>query len=117
MKLIKIDPQTKTVEAIETPGGLQDMYRLIGCRFIDVCARQDNGDCLTVDDESLDLEPQPPAFIFGDFDQPIHGIAILSGTNDEGETTEPIMSLEEAIQSVQWLGEIHTQPFLMVIDL
>lgn len=116
MNLIKIDPQTKTVEVIESTGSLKDMYQHIDCRMIDVCARQDNGDCLTVDDEALYLEPQPAAFSFDGFG-PIHGIAILSGTDEEGETQNPEMTLNEAIEKVSWLGEVYTHPMLYVLPL
>lgn len=116
MKLFKIDPQTKTVEVIESTGSLSDMCQHIDCRMIDVCARQDSGDCLTVDDESLFLEPQPAAFSFDGFG-PIHGIAILSGTDEEGDAQEPIMSLEEATKRITWLGEIYTRPTLYLLSL
>lgn len=115
MNLIKIDPQTRTVERIESTGTLEDMYRLIDCRFIDVCARQDNGDSLTVDDESLDLEPQPEAFSYNGFG-PIHGIALLTGIDDEGGTAKPVTSVEEATSQITWLGAIHTQPFIHVFS-
>lgn len=116
MKLIKIDPQTKTIEAIESTGTLKDMYRLIDCRFIDVCARQDNGDSLTVDDEALYLEPQPAAFSFNG-SGPIHGIALLTGTDEEGACAEPLMSVEQALDYVSWLGEIVTKPTLHYFEL
>lgn len=116
MQLIKINPQTKTVEAIESTGVLGDLYRIIDCRMIDVCARQDNGDSLTVDDEALYLEPQPHAFTFNGYG-PIHGIALLTGTDDEGGTEEPTMSLEEAEKSIRWLGDVYTKPSLMVVPM
>lgn len=116
MRLIKIDPQAKTVEAIETPGTLSDLYRLIDCRMIDVCARQDNGDSLTVDDEALYLEPQPPAFSFNGYG-PVHGIALLTGTDDEGGTAEPAMTVEQATKCIAWLGDVYTRPSLTVTSL
>jgi hypothetical protein len=115
MKLIKIDPQNRTVEYVESSGTLADMYRLIDCRMIDVCARQDNGDALTVDDEALYLEPQPAAFMYNGFGR-IHGVALLTGCDDEGGTAEPVTSLEEATELVQWLGDVHTRPTLIVIS-
>lgn len=114
MRLIKIDPQTKTIEPINMAGGLDAFREVIGCRFIDVCARQNNLDALVVDDESLDLDPQPAAFKFNGFG-PVHGIAIVSGADEEGETKEPTMTLDEVRQAVTWLGEIHTEPFIDVI--
>lgn len=116
MRLIKIDPQTQTVEAVESTGLLGDLYRLLNCRLIDVCARQDNGDSLTVDDEALDLEPQPAAFSFNG-SNPIHGVALLTGTDDEGGTVEPVTTVDEAIKHLTWLGSIHTEPFLVVLSL
>lgn len=115
MNLIKIDPQTRTVELIDNSGTLDAMCTVIDCRMIDVCARQDNGDALTVDDEALFLEPQPFAFLFGNYGQPIHGVALLAGCNEEGETTEPIMTLEQARSCIQWLGDIYTSPMLTVV--
>ena len=116
MKLIKIDPTYCTVELIETTGTLQELYRLIGCRTIDVCARQTNGDALTVDDEALLDEPQPPAFSFNGFG-PIHGVGLLTGVDEEGETIAPSMTLTKATEHVQWLGHIHTTPFIAFIPL
>lgn len=116
MNLIKIDPQTRTVERIDNAGTLDALRAVIGCRMIDVCARQQSGDALTVDDEALFLEPQPAAFTFGDHG-PIHGIAILTGVDGEGGTDEPWMSLNEAESMVRWLGEINTAPYLHVFAM
>lgn len=113
MKLIKIDPQNRTVEPIETPGTLEDIYQIPNCRMIDVCARQDNGDALTIDDEALFLEPQPAAFSYNGFGR-IHGVALLTGSNEEGETVEPATSLEEVKQKIRWKGEVHTAPMLIL---
>lgn len=115
MNLIKIDPQAQTVEPIQTAGTLEDFYQIINCRMIDVCARQDNGDALTVDDEALYRDPQPLAFSFAGYG-PIHGVAVLSGCDEEGETTEPKMTLEEARKVVNWLGAAYTAPYLTVIS-
>ena len=114
MKLIKIDPQNQTVEVVESSGALGDLYRLIDCRLIDVCARQPNGDSLTVNDEGLFLEPQPPAFSFKGSGV-IHGIALLTGTDAEGGTAEPTMTVEEATQSIEWLGDVYTRPSLIQV--
>ena len=113
MNLIKIDPQTKTVSTVESTGTLQDMYRLIDCQFIDVCARQNNGDSLTVDDDALSLDPQPPAFSFNGFG-PIHGVALLTGTDAEGDCIEPSMSIAQAQKLISWLGEIYTPADIFV---
>ncbi len=114
MRLIKIDPQNQNVELVETAGTLKDMYQLLNCRLIDVCARQDNGDSLTVDDEALYVEPQPSAFLFGKYG-PIHGVSLLTGTDERGGTTEPSMTVEQVIKNITWLGEVHTTPTLQLL--
>lgn len=106
MKLIKIDPEKRTIETVETAGMLEDKCALIGCDLIDVCARLDNGDALTVDDDFLFHDTRPAAFSFGEFG-PIYGTAILAGVDSEGETTEPITSLEEAKKMVGWVGDVN----------
>ena len=116
MQLIKIDHTTRTVEAIETTATLEEMYRIIGCDYIDVCCRQDNGDALTVDDEALLGEPQPSAFAYGSC-YPIHGIALLTGVDEDGETAEPLTSLEEVHQKVTWLGDVETEPSIEVYPI
>ncbi len=113
MKLIKIDPATQTIEVIETAASLHDFYQIIGCRCIDVCARQGNGDALTVDDEALFQQPQPLAFSFGGYG-PIHGIAVLAGCDDEGETTEPKISLDQAKRMVSWLAAAYSAPYFRI---
>lgn len=104
LNLIKIDPEKRTIEMVQTAGTLEDMYGLIGCDLIDVCARQDNGDALTVDDDFLFKDTRPVAFSFGEFG-PIYGTAILAGLDGEGETAEPTLSLEEAKDLVGWIGD------------
>ena len=113
MRLIKIDPKHRTVETVDSNGTLGALRQLIDCRVIDVCARQANGDALTVDDEALFLEPQPAAFNFDGFG-PIHGIAVVTGCDEEGETVEPTMTVEGVTERIEWLGEIHTTPALTV---
>lgn len=115
MRLIKIDPQNRTVEHIETPATLQDMYEILDCRLIDVCAHQDNGDALTIDDEALFLEPQPAAFSYNGYGR-IHGVALLTGCDEEGKTIQPTATIEEATRSTQWLGDVYTEPFLNVFS-
>lgn len=117
MKLIKIDPNTQSIEYVESTGKLNCLRNLIECRMIDVCARQDNGDSLTVDDEALFQEPQPFAFRFGDYGQPIHGIALLTGVDEEGRTAEPTMTLEQAQDCIKWMGNVYTRPSFSVVPL
>lgn len=111
MNFIKIDPQTRTVSIVESDGSNESFCRLIGAQFLDVCARQDNHDALLMDDDALNSDPQPQAFEFDGFG-PLHGIAIVTGCNWDGKTTEPAYTVEQIAERVTWLGGIHTKPVL-----
>ncbi|WP_018619753.1 DUF3846 domain-containing protein [Spirosoma luteum] len=114
MKLLKIDPNTRTVEAVESSGKLADLCQLLDCRLIDACARQDNGDALIIDDEGLYRHPQPAAFSYRGV-RHIHGVALLTGCDEEGETTEPKTSIEEAIRHIEWQGNYRSLPRIHVM--
>lgn len=111
MNFIKIDPWTRTVVVVAGDGSNGSFCNLIGCQFLDVSARQDNHDALLMDDGALDLYPQPPAFKF-DGVGPLHGIAIIAGSDWDGRTTEPAFTVEQVTERITWLGSVHTRPAL-----
>ena len=113
MKLIKIDPVNRRISSEESDGSHQWFYQQINCRLLDVCARQPSRDALVVDDESLEADPQPPAFLFDGFG-PVHGIAIVTGCEREGALTEPAFTLAEVTERVSWLGAIYINPDIRV---
>jgi len=117
-KVISIDPTRQVVEAVEINiNSLSALYAHIGCRTIDFVCRQPTGDALIVDDEALLMEPQPPAFRFGNYWYRIHGIAIVVGCDDEGNSIAPVMTVEEVHSRVRFLGNAHTEPFMRVYSL
>ncbi len=116
-KVITIDPIRQVVEEIELNiNSLSALHDHIGCRTIDVVCRQTNGDALTVDDEALLSEPQPPAFRFENYPYRIHGIAIVSGCDEEGNSIAPISTLEEISRRVRFLGYVYTKPSMSFIS-
>jgi hypothetical protein len=117
-KVISIDPTRQVVEEVElNVNNLQALYTHLDCQTIDVVCRQPNGDALTVDDEALLVEPQPPAFQFEGYTGRIHGKAIVSGCNKRGNSTAPRMTVEEVRQKVRFLGSVYTEPFMVFIAL
>lgn len=115
--VISIDPTRRVVEEINlNANSLRALYDHIGCQCIDIVCRQPNGDALTVDDEALLMEPQPPAFQFGGYYGRIHGIAIVTGCDDEGNTIAPASTVEEIRQKVRFIGDVYTKPFLTVVS-
>ncbi len=117
VKVISIDPARQVVEEVELDvNNLRVLYKHIGCQCIDVVCRQPNGDALTVNDEALLVEPQPPAFKFEGFNGRIHGIAIVSGSTKSGKSIAPIMTVEEVRNRVRFIGDVYTEPFLVFMS-
>ncbi|MDB5240562.1 MAG: hypothetical protein JWP57_1187 [Spirosoma sp.] len=116
-KVISIDPTRQVVEEVElNANSLRAIYNHIGCQCIDVVCSQQKGDALTVDDEALLLDPQPPAFRFEGFNGRIHGIAIVTGCDKRGNTITPKMTVDEVRRRVQFIGDVYTQPLITVIS-
>lgn len=103
MKTILIDPETRTVTAIEIAGGLESYYETIGCDLIDF-ARADDVDVI-VDDEGLFKENKHFFGIHG-YPKPLAGKALLVGVNDEGDTIDCPIALEEAVRRIVFLRAV-----------
>ena len=117
IKVISIDPIKQTIEEVEIKAdSLSALYQHIGCRTIDFVCRMPTRDALIVDDEALLSEPQPPAFKFGYFQQPIHGIALVVGSTNQGRTIAPKLTIQQVRNLVKFLGDVHTEPFITVIS-
>ncbi|ADB42855.1 DUF3846 domain-containing protein [Spirosoma linguale] len=117
IKAISIDPTKRTIEEVEIEANhLSALYKHIGCRTIDFVCRMPNGDALIVDDEALLTDPQPPAFKFAYFLHCIHGIALVVGSNSNGRTIEPKLTLQQVRNLTKFLGEIRTEPFMNVVS-
>lgn len=93
MRAILIDPFNKTVTEVETPAGLDDIYKLIGHTTIVQDVYVDNGKhMLLVDEEGL-LHNEPlPVFKWQGFPQPLAGRAVLFA-NGGSEWTAATMPL------------------------
>ncbi|CCH57568.1 hypothetical protein BN8_p06754 (plasmid) [Fibrisoma limi BUZ 3] len=111
MNFIKIDPYACTVTTVEGDGSNESFCQLLGSEFWDVCARQHNHDALLVDDDALSRNPQPPAFSFDGI--AVHGIAIVTGCDWDGKTTEPTFTVEQVVERITWLGAVQTKPALV----
>lgn len=115
IKLISINPTEQTIEEVEIQANsLQALYKHIGCHTIDFVARTAKGDALIVDDEALLHEPQPPAFKFGWYPYRIHGIALVAGSDGNGGTIEPKLTVQQVRNLVKFLGNVHTEPIMKV---
>lgn len=104
-----INPYDKTIAPIYWDGELSSLYALLGCSCVTVapCGHYD----LFVDDEGLFKEEQK-FFMSSDFPhQPLAGMALAVGVDEDGNTVPPDITLEELearvmfVESVVWEDE------------
>ena len=99
-----INPFDKTVTPVYYDGELSSLYALLGCTTVDCvcCGRYD----LFVDDEGL-FKPDQKFFAVFDYPhQPLAGMALAVGTDEEGCTVPANITLEELDARVLWIDGI-----------
>lgn len=97
MKAILIDPFTRSVSEVETPGALADMYALIDAEMIELVSVESQlgsfsrayplGFVLVVDEEGA-LKPASEQEYFAFNGQQLSGKALIVGLDDMGEFTD-----------------------------
>ena len=102
MKAILIDPFAETVEVVDYSGNWEDIGDLLECRWFDV-VRIDDSETLYVDDEGLYAENQ--RFFTWDGYKPLAGRGLILGTDEEGESIDTDMELEDVEKLVTFLPE------------
>lgn len=113
MKLFLIDP-FKGIEEWEYNGDWKTIAPALGCDLFTVVEFNKEKDCVYVDDEGLLCNPQFFFSITG-YPTPLAGKGIVAGTDDEGETVEPTVTLEWVRKNVTfftYLGDGLFAPYL-----
>lgn len=109
IKVIKIDPAARTVTDEEIEMGLAATYAAIGCTAVTRVVLDSQND-LWLDDNGLLLNPQPEKFLLGNYAQPLAGIGLVCGYDEEGNTISTTVTADQVIPFVQWLGAQHVEP-------
>jgi hypothetical protein len=104
MKAIRIDSNSGKVEQVETTGKLPDIYRLLGCKYIEAVRPSIlvGADILYVDEEGL-LHGENLFFKIDGFPQPIAGNGLILGTDEEGDNNDCETSVGIVSQCVEFL--------------
>jgi hypothetical protein len=102
MKAYLIDPQAQTIEQVDYSGDYTQIYDLINASLFTAATFNEAGDTCFVDDEGL-FNGDNEFFIIADYPQPLAGRALVLGCNDEGESIEPSISLEQCRALVAWV--------------
>lgn len=102
MRAILIDPFTRSISEVEC-NGMEDIYRLTDCDTFTAVTINDHNDGIFVDDEGL-FKPDQAFFKHKNYPEPLAGKGLILGCDEDGETVEPISSLQDTIRSVKWVS-------------
>lgn len=108
MKAYLIDPFTQTVSEVEYSGDYREIYSLIDCDTFTCADFNPFGDTVFVDDEGLINGKPQEFFLIGDYPTPLAGKGLVLGTNEDGESVEPSMTIHQVAARVDWIPNIYT---------
>ena len=110
MRGILIDPFAKTIEEVDTTGKLPEIYSMLGVELITI-VHIGESDVLFLDDEGLFVpRDEQEYFYWSGSNQPYAGKGLIIGTDEEGDSTEAEIDLEEVKQRVRWLDKTMFDP-------
>ena len=122
MKMLMLDVENKDVKMVEA-NGLDDYYRFIGCRTIDIIHRR-IGDVeveIVLDDEGLLVNAPKPSGISIDGTPVLFGnLLIASGrVTEDGELTELTEEeVDEIMDNVATITtSIYTEPYPVFVEM
>ena len=122
MKMLMLDVVNKDVKMVEA-NGLDDYYKLIGCRYIDIIHRR-IGDVeveIVLDDEGLLVENPKPSAISVDGTPWLFGnLLIASGrVTDDGELTELTeYEVDEIMDNVATIStSVYKEPYPAFVEV
>lgn len=105
MKAILINVHDKTVTQIDIEGGLDSMYKSIGCGTIEAVHSYvfQGGDIMYVDEEGLLKDEPGPFFRIIGFHQLLAGNGLVLGTDEEGDSCDAVTPLAVIMRAVEFL--------------
>lgn len=109
MRAILINPEERTIRHVSYDGDYKSIYRLIRCTTFEAVYPFDNGDTLWIDEEGLLKESNFAFNIRADnpkFNQTIMGMALVLGTDAEGESVECLSSLDDIKSRINFQGKV-----------
>jgi hypothetical protein len=102
MQAYLIDPFNKTITAVEYSGDYKQIYQHIGADLFTAATFNDFGDSVFVDDEGL-FKPDQEFFLVNGYPQPLAGKGLVLGCNDDGDSVEPSITLDQCRALVDWV--------------
>jgi len=94
MKAILIDAVNKEVKEVQIGKGIEEMYKFLNCECFTIASYLPKNDAIFVDDEGL-MNGTDSFFTYEGAHQPFAGNGLIMGSDDEGESTDCKVSLDE----------------------
>ena len=110
MKAILIDVENQTIKEVEVTkdskgSNLQSMYKHIQCDCFTTVVYNENNDIFVDDEGLLKLTPLSKFFLYKGYPQPIAGNGLIVGiNNDNGESTDTNLSVDEVAQKIVFMN-------------
>ncbi len=103
MRAILIDPEAKTVTEVDYIGkSYRDIYDMIDCETFTVVGIE-HDDAIYVDDEGLLKDDPQFFFTYRGYAQPLAGKGLVLGTDEDGNSTEPVSTLDDIKNRVRFV--------------
>ena len=103
MKAYLINPFAQSITEVEYSGDFNQIYQFLNCDLFTVVEINEFGDSVFVDDEGLISGKPQEFFLVSGYPQPLAGMGLVLGCNQEGESTEPSITLEQLKAQVDWI--------------
>lgn len=116
MRAILIDPFKQSITDVEYSGDYHDIYKLIGCETFTIAPITHRGDAIFVDDEGL-FKPDQAFFKHDGYPQPLAGKGLILGCDEDGETVEPTVTLEEMKAATQFLNHAQLTAIMLGVAI
>ena len=116
MKAFLIDPYEATIKEVQYKGDYNEIYDLIDAEIFTCVSFNEEEDNIFIDDEGM-INGKDQAFFrvidtpAGDT-YPLIGKGLVLGTNEDGESVEPKITLEQLKKQVQFIPAVLIHQFI-----
>jgi len=101
LKAILINPFTHEIERYSLTGGWRGINKAINAEICTAVTFNEHGDGVFVDDIGL-MREQQAWFLIEGYPQPLANLGLVLGCDEEGESTDPTVSLDWVRKNVMF---------------
>lgn len=116
VKCYVINPFARTVTENQYRGDYRELYDLIGCDCFTTVTVNREHDSIFVDDEGLIRNKPQEFFAWKGYEHPLAGIGVILGCDEEGESVEPVMTLDQVRSSVAWITPVQVAGGVIFVE-